>query len=152
MKTPPPLVLRPFQKADVKFIRKHNYRVLIANAPGTGKTIECLWAIALDRVKLSPSLVVCPASVVWNWYKEARKWCRWAKIYVITDKNTPIPQEPFHMYIMSWSLLVDRAMELVARKIKLLIADEAHYAKNEEALRSQALYGVARIRSPRSSS
>ena len=144
MKTPPPLVLRPFQKADVKFIRQHNYRVLVANAPGTGKTIECLSVIALDRVKLTPTLVVCPASVVWNWHKEARKWCRWAKIYVITDKNTPIPQKPFHIYIMSWSLLVDRAMELVARNVKLLIADEAHYAKNEEALRSQALYGVAR--------
>jgi SNF2 family DNA or RNA helicase len=144
MKPPQPLVLRSFQKEDVLYMRKHNYRVLVANAPGTGKTIECLSAIALDRIKLTPTLVVCPASVVWNWHKEARKWCKWARVCVITDKNTPIPQEPFHLYIMSWSLLVDRAMELVARKVKLLIADEAHYAKNEEALRSQALYGVAR--------
>ena len=144
IKPPEKLTLRPFQKEDVLFMRKHNYKVLVANAPGTGKTIECLSCVALDRQKLCPVVIVCPASVVWNWHKEARKWTKWAKIHVITDKNTPIPQEPFHIYIMSWSLLVDRAMEVLARKPQMLIADEAHYAKNTEALRSQALYGVAR--------
>jgi SNF2 family DNA or RNA helicase len=138
------LKLRPFQKADVMYMRKHDYKVLVANAPGTGKTIECLSCVSIDREKLCPVVIVCPASVVWNWHKEARKWTKWARIHVITDKSTPIPQEPFHIYIMSWSLLVDRAVEVVARKPQLLIADEAHYAKNIEALRSQALYAVAR--------
>ena len=31
------LLLRPFQREDVDFIKRNNYRVLVANAPGTGK-------------------------------------------------------------------------------------------------------------------
>jgi SNF2 family DNA or RNA helicase len=138
------LVLRPFQQEDVRTMRKHDYRVIVANAPGTGKTIECLSAIGLDRQKLCPVVVVCPASVVWHWHRESRKWCRWARIHVIEDRMTPIPRERAHIYVLSWSLLMDRATELAGVRPQLLIADEAHFAKNIEAQRSQALYALSR--------
>ena len=47
------LQLRDFQKEDVAFMKHHNYRVLVANGQGTGKTIECLAAISIDRKMLS---------------------------------------------------------------------------------------------------
>jgi SNF2 family DNA or RNA helicase len=137
------LELRDFQKQDVLFLRKHNYRVLVANAPGTGKTIECLAAIALDRVKLCPVIIVAPSSVLWNWHRETRKWCKWAKIHVISDKSTPLPKERKHIYITSWTLMADRVMEIISKKPRLLIADEAHMAKNIDALRTRALYALS---------
>jgi SNF2 family DNA or RNA helicase len=137
------LQLKPFQKADVMFMRKHNYRVLVANAPGTGKTIEVLAGISIDRIKLCPAVIICPASVVWNWHREARKWCPWARVHVVDDMSTPFPQKKHHIYIISWGLIVDRAFELLSLKPRLITADEAHMAKNAEAQRSQALYGLA---------
>ena len=137
------LKLRDFQKQDVLTIRQHDYRVLIANAPGTGKTIECLACISLDREKLCPVIVVCPASVAWTWHKETRLWCPWAKVHVIEGRKGKIPKDA-HIYIISWSLLPNRGLELLHRKPSLLIADEAHMAKNLEAMRSRALYGIAK--------
>ena len=137
------LELRTFQKEDVLFMRKHNYRVLVANAPGTGKTIECLAAIALDRAKLCPVVIIAPSSVMWNWHRESRKWCKWAKIHVISDKSTPLPKDRKHIYITSWSLMADRVMEIISKKPRLLIADEAHMAKNIDALRTRALYALS---------
>jgi SNF2 family DNA or RNA helicase len=144
MKKPQKLQLRPFQREDVLTIRRNDYNVLIANAPGTGKTIECLASIALDRQKLCPVVIVAPASVVWSWHEETRKWCKWAKICVIEGYKGRIPDKPYHIYILSWSLLARRGKELLYRKPKLLIADEAHMAKNMEAMRSRALYGMAK--------
>jgi len=144
MKKPQKLKLRPFQREDVLTIRNHDYNVLIANGQGTGKTIECLACVALERKKLCPVIVVCPASVVWNWHTEIRKWCKWAKIYVVEGRKKRLPQAPHHFYILSWSLLAARGRELLYRKPKLLIADEAHKAKNMEAMRSRALYGLAK--------
>ena len=137
------LRLRPFQKEDVLFIRRHNHNVLIANSPGTGKTIECLACIALEREKLCPVIVVCPSSVAWNWHEETRKWCKWARIHVIEGRKGKIPKNQ-HFYIISWSLLAGRGMELLHRKPKTLIADEAHFAKNTQAMRSRALAGIAK--------
>ena len=145
MKRKPKLELRDFQKEDVVFLRKNNYRVLVANAQGTGKTVECLAAIALDRKKLCPVVIVCPASVTLNWFKEARKWCKWARVHVIKNRKESMPRERAHIYIVSWSLFTDRFMEIIGVKPRLLIADEAHFAKNEDAQRSQALYAMAKI-------
>lgn len=139
------LQLRDFQKEDVAFMKQHDYRVLVANGQGTGKTIECLAAISIDRLKLCPAIIVCPSSVVINWYKEARKWCPWARVHPIINRNDRLPKRRHHIYIISWNLMTERAAELVSIGHRLLIADEAQYAKNSEAARSQTLAELARL-------
>ena len=139
----PKLILRDFQKEDVLFMRKHNYNVLNANAPGTGKTIEVLASIGIDRDKLCPAIIIAPASVTDNWKTEANKWLPWARTHVIKNRKDPLPRKRCHIYVISWSLLTDRAIEMLGLGPKLLVADEAHFAKNEEASRSQVLYGMA---------
>jgi len=144
-KKKPRLQLRDFQKEDVAFMKANNYRVLVANGQGTGKTIECLAAISIDRKMLCPALIVCPSSVVINWYKEARKWCPWARVHPILDRATPLPRKRHHIYVISWNLMAERAAELVSIQHRLLIADEAQYAKNDEAIRSQTLAELAKL-------
>jgi SNF2 family DNA or RNA helicase len=46
--------------------------------------------------------------------------------------------------VMSWALLDARWTDLLRIRIRTVIADEAHYAKNPNALRSQALYQLTR--------
>ncbi len=133
----PKLTLRPFQAEDVAFIRKNDYRVLIANAPGTGKTIECLACLKKDRKKLTPMVVVCPPSVAHNWRRETKKWCQWAKVYIVKGHKIRLPRKHIDVIIVPWSILAARYLEILARKPQFLVVDEAHFAKNEEALEAK---------------
>lgn len=136
------LELRDFQKEDILQIRANNYNAFIANAPGTGKTIEVLASLTIDKDILTPTVIVCPASVTKNWEKEAKKWCNWAKVHRLESRSDPLPKHLCDIYIISWSLLTDRAVDLLRIRPKLVVADEAHLAKNEETQRSQVLYGL----------
>lgn len=140
----PALTLRPFQQEDVDFLVKHDYNALIANAPGTGKTIEVLACIKRDIPKLTPALIVCPSSVVTNWCREARKWVGRIAIHAIKDQKSPIPRKRAHVMVVPWSMLSDRELELAHYGFKMLVADEAHFAKNPEAQRSQALMTISK--------
>ena len=139
----PALILRPFQQEDVDFLAKHDYNALIANAPGTGKTIEVLACIKRDMDKLTPALIVCPSSVVTNWCREARKWVGRIAIHAIKDQKSPIPLKRAHVMVVPWSMLAERELELAHYGFKMLVADEAHFAKNPEAQRSQALMTIS---------
>lgn len=138
------LNLRPFQQEDVEFLAKHDYNALVANAPGTGKTIEVLACIKRDIAKLTPALIVCPSSVVTNWCREARKWVGKIAIHAIKDQKSPIPQRRAHVMVVPWSMLADRELDLAHYGFKMLVADEAHFAKNPEAQRSQALMTISK--------
>lgn len=131
-------MLRPFQQEDIDALRAHDYRMLIANAPGSGKTLVALGAIDQDPEELTPTIIIAPSSVTENWQREAAIWLPDARCHVIVDTTSPIPKDA-HLYVISWSLLVVRYLELVEAEPRLIIADEAHAAKNEDALRTQAL-------------
>jgi len=137
--------LRPFQAEDVAFIKANDYRVLVANAPGTGKSPTALGCINGDRAKLTPTLIICPASVVTNWCREARKWVKGAVIHAIADMSTPMPRRKVDIFVTSWSLLPMRYLEILAIRPRFIIVDEAHYAKSgDETLRGQALAIIAK--------
>jgi len=129
----------------VAFIKQHDYRVLVANSPGTGKTPVSLGCISGDRAKLTPTLIICPASVVTNWCREARKWVKGAVIHAIADMSTPMPRRKVDIFVTSWSLLPMRYLEILAIRPKFLIVDECHYAKSgDDTLRGQALSIIAK--------
>ena len=137
--------LRPFQAEDVAFIKQHDYRVLVANSPGTGKSPTALGCVSGDRAKLTPTLIICPASVVTNWCREARKWVKGAVIHAIADMSTPMPRRKVDIFVTSWSLLPMRYLEILAIRPKFLIVDECHYAKSgDDTRRGQALSIIAK--------
>jgi SNF2 family DNA or RNA helicase len=137
--------LRKFQREDVDRIKRNNLRVLLASSPGTGKTpIAVVSLLETGRWSL-PALVVCPASVTLNWKREFKSWAPGLRVQVVGSMSAPLDRHA-DVYITSWSLLDPREMEFHGRKIKAVIADEAHLAKNPEALRSQSLYRLTRGR------
>ena len=140
------LALKPFQVEDVAALRRCNYRAIVANAPGTGKTIIVLSCIKREFGKLTPAIVVAPASVVTNWCREARKWLgKSVRIHAVKDTFSPLPAKgTAHIIVISWGLLSARAHGLVELEPQFLVADEAHYAKSEEAQRTVALGVLAR--------
>lgn len=134
-------ILRPFQREDVEFLKKNGLRALIANSPGTGKTATSIRAV-VETAQSLPAVVVCPASVTRNWAKEFKMWSKGTRVEIIDDMDTDIQTPAGYpgVLIISWSLLDARWTDLAALRIQTIIADEAHYAKNPDSLRSSALY------------
>jgi len=128
--------LRPFQREDVTFYRKHSYRVLNASAPGTGKTPTTLRAIYEAKAQLTPTLVICPSSVAWNWRREARVWAPGMSCTVV-EGIRELP-EPANITICPWDLAAPHLAELLQRGFQLIVADEAHAAKNAASQRGAA--------------
>ena len=135
--------LRETQLEGIHFLKKNNFNAIIADSMGTGKTAQALCAIAQNSRQLMPCLVVCPSSVVWNWRRETYFWVRsGVRVHVIEGMNDVIPSPAPHFIIVSWDLLHYRIEDISKIKFRSLIADEAHYAKNPQSLRTKALISL----------
>lgn len=83
-----------FQKAGISFLHAHT-RSLLADEMGTGKTIQTIGVINLDK-KIRKVLIGCPAHLRTNWLKEANTWLakderQWR--FHIVDEDEPLPAE-----------------------------------------------------------
>lgn len=150
VKTKKKKVPYPFQKEDVWQIhRKYKGRCLLASVMGLGKTLQALLygKIFLDS---GPIVVVCPASIKWNWQNEARDVGMRA---VVLEHMKP-PVDTSHLlhndekviYVINYDILGDRRSTsswnywLSELEPKLVIADEIHYARSRTAKRTKYLW------------
>ena len=132
--------LKPTQRADVEFIKANNHRVLVANAPGTGKTPTTIRSIVESHKTTMPCLIICPSSVTLNWIKEIKIWAPGIPVIHLEgySKKITFVEGPV-FYVCSWAILDAREELLKRLNLKTIVADEAHFAKNPDAIRSQAL-------------
>lgn len=130
--------LRRYQEWGVRYIL-HQKKVLLGDEMGLGKTVQAIAAmVSLHNNGATHFLVVCPASVVTNWFREVGKFselkvtkihgptraaslAQWQKeggVGVTTFETTGFiqPDESF--------------------RCDMLIVDEAHYIKNPGAQRT----------------
>lgn len=139
--------LRSFQREDIDAIKRAGVKALVASAPGSGKTAIAIRSLVETYTKSFPALIVCPATVTRNWANEWKMWGNGFNTYLIEDSSTPIPTtlDPRNtVFIMSWALLDVRLTDILELGIKAVVADEAHYSRNRDTLRAQALYRITR--------
>ena len=135
--------LRPSQIEGIEFLESNNFNAIIADSMGTGKTAQALVTLARNAKKLLPAIVVCPSSVAWNWRREAYKWIRSSvRVHVIDGMQDKLPKRQPHITVVSWDLLHYRIEDLKLSKFNCIVADEAHYAKNPESLRTKAFQQI----------
>ncbi len=129
--------LRPFQKAGVEYVLKAK-RAFIADEMGLGKTVQALAALEAD--KAFPALVVCPATLKYNWEREATKWLPKRSISVIGK------EENFNsdVTIINYDLLKKYQEELKSKHFIAIIFDESQYCKNYKAQRTQLATELAK--------
>jgi SWI/SNF-related matrix-associated actin-dependent regulator 1 of chromatin subfamily A len=132
----------PYQRAGVEFlVRKKN--VLLADSMGLGKSIQTAgyfnWLL---KQKIYPkALVICPASVKYNWLKELNKWLiEPLKIEVVEGKNGFTQETAVHIYILNYDILKDKHFY----NLNCIVLDEAHYIKNPEAQRTKEVVRICR--------
>ena len=132
--------LREQQEQDVQRIIRNRLRVLIANAPGTGKTPTTICAISRTYLHTTPALVIVPPSVLRNWEREFKRWAPHLNIKLL-ESGGEMPRRigERDVLIVGWPLIDPRLDDLQTIDWRCIVADEAHFAKNPDAHRSQAL-------------
>lgn len=132
--------LFPFQRRGVAWIERCQGRALIADEPGTGKTIQALAWLQLHP-EARPALVVCPAVVRGNWVAEARGWLEARPENDVTEirsgKNVPGSGITVCNYDLVHRLPDDYRPVAV-------VMDECHYIKSPSARRSKVVAGLAK--------
>jgi len=114
------------------------YNSFVANGivvHNCGKTIEALGWIR-ERPELKSILIVCPASVVYKWANEIKKWVGENEpVEVITTGSQPLPSVRF--LIMSYAIMVAQHQYLIRQEWDVLVLDEAHKVKSQKAQRTR---------------
>jgi SWI/SNF-related matrix-associated actin-dependent regulator 1 of chromatin subfamily A len=134
--------LYPFQKVDVwRAVHRFKGRVLIANDVGTGKTVEGLHiASHFKHNTHRPIVVVCPASVKYQWEFEVRKhkgWDSWVLNGLSPPQTLPLHIPP--VIILNWDILRGGWTDkLIWLQPIVVIADECHATMSPRSQRTLA--------------
>jgi superfamily II DNA or RNA helicase len=135
--------LRGYQAFGAKFALVQE-RVILGDEMGLGKTMESLAAMCHLAAKgATHFLVVCPASVVINWTREVERHTllQACRLHLPGAKRQAAEQEwaaNGGVAITTFEALRTMREDLDV-SVAMLVVDEAHYAKNPNALRTQAV-------------
>jgi len=144
--------LRPYQRDGLDFLSYTTglgLGAILADDMGLGKTIQALvWLVR--EIKRDPdggpTLVVCPASVLHNWEREAAGFAPELKVLSLTagaERHQLREQIPHHDLVLTNYALLRRDSEELARiSWRAVILDEAQNIKNPDAAVSRAARGL----------
>lgn len=130
--------LRDYQEEDVKHLLTRD-AMGIFNEQRTGKTPTALTVMLRKGVK--HLLIVCPATLIYNWYHEVRTWMPDYTDICIIDNINKFKKKPVHgaqVYIINYEGLRGSKKKeslskmLLKEKLDGLIVDEAHRCKNRK--------------------
>ena len=112
-------------------------RAILADDMGLGKTRQSILALR-HAEPTGPYLVLCPASVKWNWVREIRNVDSKAECAVLSGGKDGGATDGFTGWvILNYDILGKRFKELELMEWKGVVFDEAHLLKNHESQRSK---------------
>jgi SNF2 family DNA or RNA helicase len=142
--------LRPYQKDGFDFLC-HLTQIklggILADDMGLGKTLQALawlaWLKERHAKNPKPSLVICPASVLHNWRREANRFTPNLKVLVLESgaaRHNLRKQIPQHDLIVTNYALLRRDLEEFQKfAFRAVILDEAQFIKNPGAQVTQSV-------------
>jgi uncharacterized Zn finger protein/superfamily II DNA or RNA helicase len=153
--------LRPYQERGFEWLYINYQNRLgscLADDMGLGKTLQVLTLLlkirqenAGNRVceqshinnettdKQPPSLVICPTSLIGNWFKESSKFTPDLKVAVHHGSKRNLDYEGTDLVITSYGILRQDIAKFSEREWNLLIIDEAQNIKNHETKQARAI-------------
>lgn len=119
---------------------------ILADEMGLGKTFQTIATIAYLKFTHGlpgPHLIVCPKSVLGNWYREIRQWCPSLNVYkfhcpssirlsMIKAHLQPYNRVKYDVIVTTNEMVVDEISAFSKIQWQYLVVDEAHKLKNEE--------------------
>jgi SNF2 family DNA or RNA helicase len=145
------LPLYEFQKRGASFLSSIP-NVLLADAPGLGKTLQTI--VATTTSAYTSKLVLCPSSLKYNWEEEIKKWRPHDKVIVIDgDKEKRSAQwnvmgqwtvANYELLLHDYEQIKSRIME--SGPFDVIICDEATRISNSLAKTTRALKSLPAAR------
>lgn len=149
-----------FQVEGVDWLSKRQ-KALLGDDMGLGKTVQALMALEDDAA----ALVVCPATLKYNWERECKKWRPDLTPRVLSSFGTFRFPRPGEVLIVNYDILPDWLIPKLrtqsspswdvevklplttreaCRKVTLIV-DESQKVKNPKAARTQKVKGLALV-------
>lgn len=141
---PEGISLRPYQETGFRWLSDLAARGLgglLADDMGLGKTLQ---ALALLAGRRGPHLVVCPASLVWNWSSEAARFFPKLRILALAGSNRSnraglLKEIPDSDLVMtSYGILRREHRALAEQEWDCVLLDEAQHIKNPGSQNAKA--------------
>ena len=142
--------LRPYQKDGFDFLchlTEIKLGGILADDMGLGKTLQTLawiaWLHERNGRNHKPALVICPASVLHNWRREAEKFTPHLKVLVLQSgaaRHNLRKQIPQYDIIVTNYALLRRDLEALQKfAFCAVVLDEAQFIKNPAAQVTQSV-------------
>lgn len=150
-------IMRNYQKSGflwLKTLRENGFGGILADDMGLGKTLQVISLLVSEYEEIKagekeekPSLIVCPASLVYNWQKEIRRFAPELSTLIVTGmaaerKDIIKTSGKSRILITSYDLLKRDAEIYQDMVFAIQVIDEAQYIKNPS---TQAAKGVKKI-------
>jgi SNF2 family DNA or RNA helicase len=140
--------LRPYQREGLSWLqhlRRHDAGGILADDMGLGKTLQTIAHLTAEvesgRAQ-TPSLVIAPTSLVFNWQREIAKFAPDLRTVVLHGASRHALWERVdaaHVVVTTYGVLVRDLEQLQARSFHLLILDEAQAIKNSRGRAHKAI-------------
>ena len=140
--------MREYQKYGYKWIRalsQYGFGGILADDMGLGKTLQVIAVLLAEKQTASTtSLVVCPASLVYNWQEEFTRFAPEITTATVTgtlsERKKILEQAAsVDVLITSYDLLKRDAVYYKSHKFRWQIADEAQFIKNPKSSAAKAV-------------
>ncbi|MCD8155653.1 MAG: DEAD/DEAH box helicase [Clostridiales bacterium] len=148
-------ILRGYQKTGYRWLRtlgELGFGGILADDMGLGKTLQAIAYILSLRDSELPALVVCPASLVYNWEKEFQRFAPELQVAMIAGSaanrvQTMENSTGAHVWITSYDMLKRDIDEYGKYSFSTEFIDEAQNIKNQGTQAARAVKAIhSRVR------
>ncbi|HCT92836.1 MAG TPA: hypothetical protein DF613_15870 [Lachnospiraceae bacterium] len=148
---PPTLqkVLRKYQKTGFRWIRTLetcHFGGILADDMGLGKTLQMITALLSLKLEnnLKTALVVCPASLVYNWGEEFSRFAPELSVCLVTGtqeerREKLADYQSYDVLVTSYDLLKRDIVSYEDIRFGYEVIDEAQYIKNHTTAAAKAV-------------
>ncbi|WEK54027.1 MAG: SNF2 helicase associated domain-containing protein [Candidatus Cohnella colombiensis] len=143
--------LRDYQKYGYQWLKTlahYRFGGILADDMGLGKTLQSITFLVSVlpeiREQQMPAIIVCPASLLYNWHNELKKFAPGIRTVIAdgskTDRNSVLQDlSNIDVVITSYPLLRRDIDDYVQQAFHTLILDEAQAFKNHTTQTAQAV-------------
>lgn len=149
-------VLREYQKEGFRWLKTldaYGFGGILADEMGLGKTIQMIALLADEKMKGGErSLIVCPASLVYNWENELQRFAPELSVLVAAGnqgereqmlKDCVEGKENADVLVTSYDLLKRDISFYQEMEFRFQVIDEAQYIKNAATQAAKAVKAVS---------
>lgn len=142
-------VMRPYQATGYKWLKTleaYGFGGILADDMGLGKTLQVISVLlqAKEEKKRGTSLIISPASLIYNWQEEFHRFAPKLSTLVINGNQQVRSElladyEKYDVVITSYDLLKRDIGEYEGKQFLYQVIDEAQYIKNHTTLVAKAV-------------